>query len=131
MVIHRGRAMKGIVNRQIQDLSGRSESGFNPKVKCLTVAIYENERKTILQPLMGEHEAEGISEMFKNRTLEVWLTNGKSDASVFDVAILKYKQVNQPAKRCDKVEDQVCLKNQFEDIVTCEQCPLNGENGEN
>ncbi len=122
--------MKGMMNRQIQDLNEYPESGFNPKVKYLTVAIYEKEGKTILQPLVSENEAEGTPNMFQSKTLEIWLSNGKSDNSMFDVAILKYKQVNQPPKKCNKVDDQVCLKNQFENIVSCEQCPLNQEKGE-
>jgi hypothetical protein len=123
--------MKSIASRQIQDYDNQSVSGFNPKVKCVTVAIYEREGKTILQPLVNEHDAGIIPEMFQNQTLEVWLPNGKSDASMFDVAILKYKQAKQEAKKCSKIEDQVCLKNQFEDVVHCEQCPLNEGKGDN
>ena len=125
-----GRSMKGIASRQIQDYNNQSALGFNPKVKCVTVAIYEKEGKTILQPLVNEHDAGIIPEMFQNQTLEVWLSNGKSDVSLFDVTILKYKQVNQEAKKCSRIKDQVCLKNQFEDIVHCEQCPLDKETDE-
>lgn len=123
--------MKGILNRQIQDLEGQTAAWSNLKVKCLTVAVYEKEGRTILQPLVSEQEAGIIPEMFQNKTLEVWLSNGKSDASVFDVAILKYKQINQDVKKCSKIENQVCLKNQFDNIVDCEQCPLDGQKGDN
>jgi len=119
--------MKGVTGRQVQNLVSQSESGFNPKVKCVTVAIYERDGKTILQPLVNEQEAGIVPELFQSQTLEVWLSNGKSDASMFDVAILKYKQVNQAATKCNRIEDQVCLKNLFDGIVYCEQCPLDKE----
>ena len=115
----------------MQKLAGQSNGSFNPKVKCLTVAIYEKEGKTILQPLVNEQEAEITPELFQNENLEVWLSNGKSDISAFDLAILKYRLVKQPAAKCDKVSNQICLKNLFEDIVHCGQCPLNNEIEEN
>jgi hypothetical protein len=120
--------MRSITNRHIQDLESKSASEFKFKVKCVTVAIYEKGGATILQPLVDEQEAGAIPEMFHNQTLEIWLSNGKSNASMFEIAILKYKQVKQAAKKCSKIEDQICLKNHFEDIVNCEQCPLNEEN---
>jgi hypothetical protein len=116
---------------QVQDLAGIPDARSNLKTKCVLVAIYENNGKTILQPLIGEQEAQTISELFQNKTLEVWLSNGKADMAQFDVAILKYKQVLQSLKICNKVKNQVCLKNQFKDLVSCEQCPVNVNAGEN
>jgi hypothetical protein len=116
---------------QVQDLAGIPDARSNLKTKCVLVAIYENNGKTILQPLIGEQEAQTISELFQNKTLEVWLPNGKADMAQFDVAILKYKQVLQSLKICNKVKNQVCLKNQFKDLVSCEQCPVNVNAGEN
>jgi hypothetical protein len=110
---------------QVQDLAGMPNARFVPKVKCVLVAIYENDGKTILQPLVAEQEAKTIPDLFHNNTLEVWLSNGKIDIAQFDVAILKYKQVLQSLKKCKKVKTQVCLKNHFENLVSCKQCPLN------
>jgi hypothetical protein len=92
--------------------------------------IFEKEGKTILQPLITEQDAKTIQELFRTETLEVWLSNGKSDYSVFDVNILKYKQASQPLTKCSKIENQVCLKNLFQSIVCCAQCPLCDEAGE-
>jgi hypothetical protein len=116
---------------QVQDLAGMPTAGFAPKMKCVLVAIYENDGKTIMQPLVAEQEAKTIPELFQNKTLEVWLSNGKMDIAHFDVAILKYKQVLQSLTKCKKVKTQVCLKNHFENLVSCEQCPLGVKSGEN
>jgi hypothetical protein len=116
---------------QVQDLEGMPDAGFSPKTKCVLMAIYENDGKTILQPLVAEDEAKAIPELFQNKTLEVWLPNGKIDIAQFDVAILKYKQVLQSLTKCKKVKNQVCLKNHFENLVSCEQCPLSVNAGEN
>jgi hypothetical protein len=116
---------------QVQDFAGVANTKFASKTKCVLVAIYENDGKTILQPLTEEQEAKTIPELFQNKTLEVWLSNGKTDVSQFDVAILKYKQVLQSLTRCNKAKTQVCWKNYFENIVSCEQCPLNVNSGEN
>jgi hypothetical protein len=95
------------------------------------VAIYENGGKTILQPITAEQEAKTISELFQNKTLEVWLSNGKPDIAQFDVAILKYKQALQSLTTCNKVKTQVCLKNHFKNLVSFEQCLLSVNAGEN
>jgi hypothetical protein len=116
---------------QVQDFAGAPNAKFAPKIKCVLVAIYENDGKTILQPLVAEQEAKTTSELFQNKTLEVWLSNGKIDISQFDVVILKYKQVLQSLKKCKKVKTQVCLKNHFENLISCEQCPLSVNAGEN
>jgi len=93
------------------------------------VAIFEKEGKTILQPLISEQDAKTIQKLFRTETLEVWLSNGKSSYSVFDVDILKYKQVSQPLTKFSKIANQVHLKNLFAGIVSCEQCPLDNEAG--
>jgi hypothetical protein len=118
-------------SHQVQDLAGTPYTTFDPKVKCVLVAIYENDGKTILQPLVAEQEAKTIPELFQSKTLEVWLSNGKIDIAQFDVAILKYKQVLQPLTKCKKVKTQACLKNHFKNLVSCEQCPLSVNAGEN
>ena len=123
--------MEAFSSRQVQDFAGTTNARFASKTKCVLVAIYENDGKTILQPLIAEQEAKIIPELFQSETLEVWLPNGKTNISQFDIAILKYKQVLQPLIKCKKVKTQVCLKNYFKNLVSCEQCPLIGNSGEN
>jgi hypothetical protein len=123
--------VEAAASRQVQDFAGTNDDKVTSKTKCVLVAIYENDGKTILQPLMAEQEAKIIPELFQNKTLEVWLSNGKTDISQFDIAILKYKQVSQSLTKCKKVKTQVCLKNYFENLVSCEQCPLNVNSDEN
>jgi hypothetical protein len=123
--------VEAFASRQVQDFAGTTDDRFAFKTKCVLVAIYENNGKTILQPLIAEHEAKTIPELFRNKTLEVWLSNGKTDIGQFDISILKYKQVLQSLTKCKKAKTQVCWKNYFENIVSCEQCPLNVNSGEN
>jgi len=111
--------------RSSQDLASESVVPLSSVTKCFPMVVFEKDGKTILQPLMTEQEAKLIHELFRSETLEVWLSNGKSGYSAFDVDILKYKQVLQPLKKCSKIENQICLKNLFESIVGCPQCPLN------
>jgi hypothetical protein len=123
--------MKRFTEHQVQDFAGTPAATFVPKMKCVQVAIYENNGKTILQPLVAEQEAKTISEFFQNKTLEVWLSNGKADIAQFDVGILKYRQVLQSLTQCKKVKNQTCLKNHFKNLVSCEQCPLSVNVGKN
>jgi hypothetical protein len=116
--------MRETASHQVHDLAGTPATTFNFKIKCFTVIIHEYEGKTILQPLVTKQETETLQELFRNKTLEVWLSNGKSDVALFDVDILKYKQVLQPLTKCSKMKNQVCLKNHFYTVVSCEQCPL-------
>jgi hypothetical protein len=122
--------MKGFGSRQIQDYAVMSDAALGSATKCVFVAIFENDGKTILQPLVTENEAKSIIELFENRTLEVWLSNGKADISDFDVAILKYKQVLQSLTKCEQAKSQVCLKNFNEQLVSCEQCSFSVNTGE-
>ncbi len=101
----------------------------NPKLKCLTVVVFEENGKTILQPLGTSQETQSIQDLFQSKTLEVWLSNGQSDPAQFDVRILKYKQMLQSSTMCNKNKNRVCLKNQFETIVSCDQCPLDADGG--
>jgi hypothetical protein len=123
--------VEAFAGHQVQDFAGTNDDRFTSKTKCVLVAIYENDGKTILQPLIAEQEAKAIPELFQNKTLEVWLSNGKTDISQFDIAILKYKQVLQSLTKCKKAKTQVCWKNYFENLVSCEQCPLSVNSGEN
>lgn len=123
--------MEAFASHQTQDFAGTTDAKFAPKTKFVLVAIYENDGKTILQPLIAEQEAKTIPELFQNKTLEVWLSNGKTDISQFDVAILKYKQVLQSLTKCKQAKTQVCWKNYFKNLVSCEQCPLSVNAGEN
>ena len=94
------------------------------QVKCITLMVFEQAGKTILQPLLTSQEAQKVQELFQKRTLEVWLSNGQPDLSQFDIAILKYKQQVQPLTKCSRTKNRMCLKNHFNTIVSCEQCPL-------
>jgi hypothetical protein len=123
--------VEAFASHQIQDFAGTTDTKFAPKTKFVLVAIYENYGKTILQPLLAEQEAKTIPELFQNKTLEVWLSNGKTDISLFDVAILKYKQVLQSLTKCKQAKNQVCWKNYFKNLVSCEQCPLSVNASEN
>jgi hypothetical protein len=98
---------------QVQDFAGIPDGRFGPKTKFALVAIYEYDGKTILQPLIAEQEAKTIPKLFQNKTLEVWLSNGKTDISQFDIAILKYKQVLQSLTKCKRAKTQVYWKNYF------------------
>ena len=93
------------------------------KLKCVTVMVFEKNGKTILQPIIRRQDIQNLHELFQKNTLEVWLPNGRPDFEQFDVGILKYKQIVQPSKVCSKVKNTECLKNHFETIVSCEQCP--------
>jgi hypothetical protein len=117
-------------SHQVQDLVGEPSATFDPRVKYVLVAAYQKDGKTVLQPLIAEQDAEKIAELFRNKILEVWLSNGKNDIAQFDVAIAKYKQVLQPLTKCQKVKTRACMKNLFENLVSCEQCPLNVNTGE-
>ena len=123
--------MKEFAKRQrprlLTAVSEASES--NLKMKCISVMVFEDEGKTVLQPLTTKQEAETLQELFHNNTLEVWLSNGQPDPAQFDVKILKYKQLLQPSTMCARIKTRVCLKNYFETIVACKQCPLSTSGG--
>jgi hypothetical protein len=122
--------MKESGSRQIHEVKGKSVAGLTSGIKCVTVAIYEISKKTVLQPLVTEQEAKMLPKLFENKTLELWLSNGKSDASLFDVAILKYGQMPQPPAKCSKIPNQVRLKNLIESISCRDQCSFSGEWGD-
>lgn len=122
--------MKGFASHQLQDYATTPDATLGSVTKCTLVAIYENNGKTILQPLVTEQEAKTIMELFENQTLEVWLSNGKPNISEFDVAILKYKQVMQSLTTCERAKSQVCLKNLDKNLISCEQCSLSATKGE-
>jgi len=103
------------------------EQASETKLKCVTVMIFEDKGKTVLQPIVRGQDTQSVNELFQKKTLEVWLSNGGSEFSQFDVGILKYKQVVQRSKMCSKAKNRVCLKNNFETIVSCERCPFNKE----
>jgi hypothetical protein len=122
--------MKNLANKQKYELTEKRVEPAEAKTKCVTFMVYEEAGKTILQPLVTSQETQGVNELLQNKTLEIWLPNGHSDVNQFDVAILKYKQQMQPSKMCTHTKNCVCLKNHFETIVSCEQCPLSEEEAE-
>jgi hypothetical protein len=123
--------MKGFGSRQRCTLAEVPLPLHDAKVKCVTVMVFEESGKTVIQPLIANQESQAIRELLQKDTLEVWLSNGKTDLAQFDVTILKYKQLMQPSTMCSRTKNCVCLKNQFDTIVSCEQCPLNDEGAQN
>jgi hypothetical protein len=119
--------MKRPMNRQRCTLAEPPTVASEQKMKCVTVMVFEEAGKTILQPLVTDQTTQKIKDLFQNKTLEVWLPNGQSDLAQFDIAILKYKQLMQPSKMCSRTKGCVCLKNHFETIVSCEQCPIGND----
>jgi hypothetical protein len=97
------------------------------KLKCVTVMVFEEKGKTILQPIVRGQDVHSVHELFQRSILEVWLPNGRPNLSQFDIGIIKYRQMVQPSKMCSKVKNRICLKNHFETITSCEQCPLSDE----
>ena len=122
--------MKGPVTRQSCALAEAPPQASDTKVKCVTIMVFEKAGKTIIQPLVNSQETQTIRELLQNETLEVWLPNGEADLAQFDVAILKYQQVMQSLTMCSIANNRVCLKNHFDTIVSCEQCPLTEDGAE-
>jgi hypothetical protein len=122
--------MEGSVTRQRCALAEAPPSALDAKVKCVTVMVFEELGKTVIQPLATNDDVLTVQELLQNATLEVWLPNGKADPSQFDIAILKYKQLMQPSTMCSIRRNHVCLKNTFDTIVACEQCPLSEDGAE-
>jgi len=119
------------MRKAILDLNVRGSS-MNPnspenRLKCVTVMVFENKGKTILQPIVRGQDILSVHELFQKSVLEVWLPNGRPDPSQFDIGIIKYRQMLQPSKMCRKVKNRVCLKNHFETITSCQECPLSNE----
>jgi hypothetical protein len=97
------------------------------RLKCVTVMVFENKGKTILQPIIRGQDVHSVHELFQRNILEVWLPNGRPDPSQFDIGIIKYRQMVQPSRMRSKVKNRVCLKNHFETITSCEQSPPSNE----
>jgi len=83
--------MRGSERRQKRSPVSIPSALSDLKTKCVTVLFYEDKGKTIIQPVANEQETPALQELFQNNTLEVWLSNGKSDVAEYDVSILKYK----------------------------------------
>jgi hypothetical protein len=98
-------------SHQVQNLVGKPYSTFDPEVKCVLVAIFENDGKTILQPLTTKKELQPVKKLFRNKTLEIWLSNGETSIAQFDVDILKYKQLLQPFSNCQRTRTLIHLEN--------------------
>jgi hypothetical protein len=113
--------LEGFAGNQLQNHVGTLDTVVGYTTKCVLVVIYESNGKTILQPLMAEQEAKTITELFKNETLEVRLSNGKTDISQFEVVTLKYKQVLHSLAKSKQTKSQVCLKNIHKNVASCKQ----------
>ena len=95
--------MNGFAKREKCVLKGAVDAS-DLKTKCITLLVYEEEGKTVLQPVGTEQETQEIQELFKNSTLEVWLSNGKSNVAEYDVSILKYTSQLQHSPFADLSE---------------------------
>ncbi len=122
--------MKALTKRQTCELAEPPATPSYLRTKYTTVVIFEREGKTVIQPIASNEEAQALQELFQNNTLEVWLPNGKSEPAEFDVSILKYKPLLQLSTPCSKMRNRICLKNCFDTIVSCEQCPIEGQTAE-
>jgi len=69
------------------------------RLKCVTVMVFEEKGKTILQPIVRGQDIHCFHELFQRSILEVWLPNGRPDFSQFDISILKYRQMAQPSRK--------------------------------
>jgi hypothetical protein len=99
------------------------------RAKCVSVMIFEKDGKTVVQPLAEKKEISLLHDLFHHNSLEVWLPSGYSNVHEFDVSILKYKPLLQGKTKCTKAKNRVCIKNYFDTIVSCRQCPLNHGGG--
>lgn len=89
--------MAASCQRRKQNIAAKNVDASGLKTKCVTMLIYEEAGKTVLQPLAAEEETQTLQELFQNTTLEVWLPNGKSNIDDYDVSILQYKpKLKQP-----------------------------------
>jgi hypothetical protein len=93
-------------------------------LKCVTMMVFEEKGKTILQPIIRDQEIQNVHELFQKNMLEVWLPNGRPDFAHFDVGILEYKQMVQPSKTCSTIQNRECLKKHVDTITSCKQYPL-------
>jgi hypothetical protein len=93
-------------------------------LKCVTMMVFEEKGKTILQPIIRDQEIQNVHELFQKNMLEVWLPNGRPDFAQFDVGILEYKQMVQPSKTCSTIQNRECLKKHVDTITSCKQYPL-------
>ena len=94
---------------QVYDLVSTCDTMPNSRIKFLPLIVYKFRGKTILQLLVTKKEKETLQGLFRNQTLEVWMSNGESDIDQFDVDILKYKQVFQSLTKCGKMANQMRL----------------------
>ena len=76
-------------SHQVQDLAIQPKTTFDPRVKFVLMAAYQNDGKTVLKPLMSGQNAKTVADLFNNKALEVWLSNGENEFLQFDVDILK------------------------------------------
>lgn len=91
--------MKKSVRQQKDTCLDTESLGSGLKTKYFSVMVFEEDGKTILQPMVNGQDTTAIQEFFQNSTLELWLPNGASDEDGFDVSILKYRPVVQCASK--------------------------------
>jgi hypothetical protein len=91
------------------------------KLKCVTVMVFEENGKTIIQPVIHGHDTQHLHDLFQKNALEVWLPNGKPEFEQFDISIIKYKQVNPRSKSTIKNRRQSRVESHFESLPLSQQ----------
>jgi hypothetical protein len=87
------------------------------KLKCVTVMVFEENGKTIIQPIIRGQDTQHLHDLFQKNSLEVWLPNGKPEFEQFDIGIVKYKQISQRSK----TRNQSGLESHFESLPLNQQ----------
>jgi len=76
--------------------------------------VFEENGKTIIQPVIRGQDTQHLQDLFQKNSLEVWLPNGKPEYEQFDIGILKYKQINQRSTGSQRSKNKSRLESPFE-----------------
>ena len=91
------------------------------KLKCVTVMVFEENGKTILQPVIRGQDTQHLHDLFQKNSLEVWLPNGKPEFEQFDIDILKYKKINPRDKQSPRNKYRGRMESRFESLPLARQ----------
>ncbi|MCW4006660.1 MAG: hypothetical protein NWF04_08745 [Candidatus Bathyarchaeota archaeon] len=111
--------MKKTTRQQKNTCLDTGSFGSGLKIKYFSVMVFEEDGKTIFQPMVNGKDTKALEEFFQNGSLEVWLPNGAADAEGFDVSILKYRPVVQVASK------QACAMAKSASRTSLRTSPLN------
>jgi hypothetical protein len=96
-------------------------AGLETKLKCVTVMVFEENGKTIIQPVIRGQDSQQLHDLFQRNSLEVWLPNGKPEFEQFDIGIVKYKQITQRSNRSQTAKHKRRMESHFESIPLSQQ----------